>query len=385
VVTSPTGAVIRDILHRIRERFPVRVIVWPALVQGELAAAQITAGIQGLNALTGPDRPDLIIVARGGGSIEDLWPFNEESVVRAAAASAIPLISGVGHETDTTLIDHAADVRAPTPTGAAEMAVPVRTELMLDVSAKANRLIRALARTSQLAASHLKAVAVRLPAPERLFETRAQRVDRAGSRLASALGRRAARARATFLTLSGRLPRPQGLIQPRRDALIREARDLTRALQTRVQRARNALTLPASRLRPDTVARETLRQREAVTRLDARASRAIQRRLEGASARLSASARLIETLSYTSVLARGFVLVRDASGQVLRGVADARSASTLHLSFADGTLRAMPLPDTGSPPPEPAPETSPARRPRPRKPPGSSATPQSSLFDTGEA
>ena len=126
IVTSPTGAVIRDILHRLADRCPTRVIVWPVPVQGEGAAAKVAAAIEGFGALTGADRPDLLIVARGGGSIEDLWAFNEEEVVRAAASSPIPLISAVGHETDTTLIDHAADRRAPTPTAAAEMAVPVR-------------------------------------------------------------------------------------------------------------------------------------------------------------------------------------------------------------------------------------------------------------------
>src|SRR5262245_18182742 len=150
VVTSPTGAVIRDILHRVRDRFPVHVVIWPALVQGERAAAEVAAGIRGFNALKagGPiPRPDVIIVARGGGSIEDLWPFNEEIVVRAAAESVIPLISAVGHETDTTLIDHASDRRAPTPTGAAEMALPVRAELISTVSTLGARMSRCLTRT----------------------------------------------------------------------------------------------------------------------------------------------------------------------------------------------------------------------------------------------
>ena len=144
-MTSPTGAVIRDILHRVRDRFPVHVIIWPALVQGERAAAEVEAGIRGFNALKpggAIPRPDVIIVARGGGSIEDLWPFNEERVVRAAAESVIPLISAVGHETDTTLIDYASDRRAPTPTGAAEMALPVRADLMATLATLGARLER---------------------------------------------------------------------------------------------------------------------------------------------------------------------------------------------------------------------------------------------------
>jgi len=144
VVTSPTGAVIRDILHRVENRFPVTVILWPALVQGDNAAAQIEAAIRGFNAITGPDRPDVLIVGRGGGSIEDLWPFNEENVVRAAFDSEIPLISAVGHETDTTLIDYVSDARAPTPTGAAEIAVPVRADLQLNIDELEQRLKRAL-------------------------------------------------------------------------------------------------------------------------------------------------------------------------------------------------------------------------------------------------
>src|SRR5690606_10118220 len=145
VVTSPTGAVIRDILHRISERFPRRVVLWPVMVQGQGAAAQVAAAIAGFNALgaDSPHRPDVLIVARGGGSLEDLMPFNDESVVRAAAQSAIPLISAVGHETDTTLIDHAADLRAPTPTAAAELAVPVRADLVAHVATLGARLERA--------------------------------------------------------------------------------------------------------------------------------------------------------------------------------------------------------------------------------------------------
>ena len=156
VVTSPTGAVIRDILHRLADRFPRRVVVWPVAVQGENAAAQVAAAIEGFNRLppggTVP-RPDLIIVARGGGSLEDLMAFNEEIVVRAAAASAIPLISAVGHETDTTLIDHASDRRAPTPTAAAEMAVPVRLDLVAELGGKTARLARSVSRACSTSAA----------------------------------------------------------------------------------------------------------------------------------------------------------------------------------------------------------------------------------------
>src|SRR5215470_15631580 len=186
VVTSPTGAVIRDILHRLADRFPRHVLLWPVLVQGEQAAGQIAAAIRGFNALP-PDgpvpRPDLLIVARGGGSLEDLWAFNEEIVVRAAAASAIPLIAAVGHETDTTLIDHAADRRAPTPTAAAEMAVPVRAELAAQLAEHRQRMAGSLARLLDQRRLHLAGLARGLPDPQDLIGIAAQRLDDRTERL----------------------------------------------------------------------------------------------------------------------------------------------------------------------------------------------------------
>jgi exodeoxyribonuclease VII large subunit len=199
VVTSPTGAVIRDILHRLADRFPRRVVVWPVAVQGEGAAAQIAAAIAGFNRLpqSGPaPRPDLIIVARGGGSLEDLMAFNEEIVVRAAAASAIPLISAVGHETDTTLIDHASDRRAPTPTAAAEMAVPVRLDLVAELDGKAARLTRGLSRLFDERRLHLAGLARGLPDPHDLIGAAAQRLDDRSERLRLAIHGRLGAARA---------------------------------------------------------------------------------------------------------------------------------------------------------------------------------------------
>jgi exodeoxyribonuclease VII large subunit len=190
VVTSPTGAVIRDILHRLADRFPRRVVVWPVAVQGESAAAQVAAAIEGFNRLSpggAVPRPDLIIVARGGGSLEDLMAFNEEIVVRAAAASAIPLISAVGHETDTTLIDHASDRRAPTPTAAAEMAVPVRLDLVAELSGKIARLAQGLARLFSERRLHLAGLARGLPDPHDLLGAAAQRLDDRSERLRSAM------------------------------------------------------------------------------------------------------------------------------------------------------------------------------------------------------
>src|SRR5664279_3081541 len=190
VVTSPTGAVIRDILHRLQDRFPRRVLVWPVRVQGEGSAEQIAAAIRGFNAL--PEggripRPDLLIVARGGGSLEDLWSFNEEIVVRAAADSMIPLISAVGHETDITLIDFAADKRAPTPTAAAEMAVPVRSELLAQIAALAARQIGSWQRGMDVRRTELRAAARALPARDELLADPRQRLDTLAKRLPRAL------------------------------------------------------------------------------------------------------------------------------------------------------------------------------------------------------
>ncbi|WP_265528544.1 exodeoxyribonuclease VII large subunit [Sphingomicrobium marinum] len=219
VVTSPTGAVIRDILHRLADRFPTRVLVWPVPVQGEAAAPAVAAAIRGISAMQAGGalpRPDLLIVARGGGSIEDLWAFNEEDVVRAAADCTIPLISAVGHETDTTLIDYVSDRRAPTPTAAAEMAVPVRRELAAYVSELALRGSRGLLRLLTRAGEKLGLVAARLPTLSTLVDQRSQRLDDLGERLKGALAARASSARADLSAVSGRLqPR---LLKARVDA-----------------------------------------------------------------------------------------------------------------------------------------------------------------------
>ena len=207
IVTSPTGAVIRDVLHRLADRCPTRVIVWPVPVQGEGAAAKVAGAIRGFGAMTGADRPDLLIVARGGGSIEDLWAFNEEEVVRAAADSPIPLISAVGHETDTTLIDHASDRRAPTPTAAAEMAVPVRAELLAQLDELSVRSRRCLSRGADRARERLGLIACRFPAPASLFAGARQRVDEVGDRLPRALAARTGHSRADLAGVAPRLRR----------------------------------------------------------------------------------------------------------------------------------------------------------------------------------
>lgn len=310
VVTSPTGAVIRDILHRIRERFPVRVIVWPALVQGEQAAAQVTAGIRGFNAMTGPDRPDVLIVARGGGSIEDLWPFNEEIVVRAAFESEIPLISAVGHETDTTLIDYVSDRRAPTPTGAAEMAVPVRTELLLSTGESGERLKRALTRA----------------------------LSRSRDKLAAA-----------------RLPRPEMLLQPARQRLDFASANLPKAALALTQKAR--LKLSRLQLSPALLKSEIRTSRQRLRDVSVRARPALMRLIEKRAAALNTEAKMLETLSYQATLKRGYALVRGTDGRLIRSADIAAVTDEFKVSFADGDVAAAPL---GSAPSKP--------KPPPRKP-----------------
>ena len=227
VVTSPTGAVIRDILHRLEDRCPTRVILWPVPVQGEGAAAKIAAAIRAFPAIE--PRPDLLIVARGGGSIEDLWPFNEEEVVRAAAESPIPLISAVGHETDTTLIDHAADRRAPTPTAAAELAVPVRGELLGQLNELAHRAQHCLARRAERCRERFDLTVSRWPEPQAIFAPMMQRIDELGERLPRSLAARAGSSRADLNLVAGRLRRD--LLDQRLERLTEQLSGLWRMAQ----------------------------------------------------------------------------------------------------------------------------------------------------------
>ena len=383
VVTSPTGAVIRDVLHRLRDRYPVHVLVWPALVQGDRAPEQIVAGIEGLNAL--PERfprPDTIIVARGGGSLEDLWCFNDEAVARAAAASAVPLISAVGHETDTTLIDFAADLRAPTPTAAAEMAVPVRLEMLSDLTARAARLQAAGARAVERRELALAAAARGLGRPEALIEPVEQRLDRAGERLSVALTRALERAEARFGRAEAAL-RPGRLRQTlslRAQRLTDAGARLRLAPLAAVERSRARLA--PLRLRP-VAAREVRRRQQALgaarisralpDRLVRDARRALDRAardlaqstatLDRRASALDAQARLLTSYSFQGVLERGFALVTAPDGQVVRSAR--AEAGPVALRFADG-VRAAVIEDDGEGEVTPKPETRP-KRPRRRK------------------
>ncbi|MEL7153609.1 MAG: exodeoxyribonuclease VII large subunit, partial [Pseudomonadota bacterium] len=240
VVTSPSGAVIRDILHRVSERFPVRVLVWPVAVQGQKCSPEVAAAIRGFDALDGSDpipRPDVLIVARGGGSVEDLWGFNEEEVVRAVADCAIPLISAVGHETDTTLIDYASDMRAPTPTAAAELAVPVRGELAAQVSDLQARRLRAMGGSLERSRQRLSDISRALPRPDQILAERRQRLDLAAARLASP--RELLRQRRSGLNeVAARMKRPRDILAEKSQPLALLAQRLAPALRQHASAAR---------------------------------------------------------------------------------------------------------------------------------------------------
>lgn len=344
VVTSPSGAVIRDILHRLRDRFPSRVLVWPTMVQGERAVPQIVAGIEGFSTLplAGPvPRPDVMIVARGGGSLEDLWCFNDEAVVRAVAASPIPVISAVGHETDTTLIDYVADRRAPTPTAAAEMAVPVRLDLMADIAARGSRLSAAIARLAEERRLSLHAAERGLGRPEGLLAPAEQRFDRAASALTTALkgsrDRSAAAMDKTAARFSARL------VAHRAD----RSSDRLQALSARLARApAGAIEAASAKLAAKPLPRGQVRDRfrRGGNDLARNTRRLVQlggRLLDAPSRQLDERSRLLGSLSYRGVLERGFVLARDGEGRVIRRAEEAASGMALTLAFIDGERGAV--------------------------------------------
>ena len=301
VITSPTGAVIRDILHRIAERWPCHVIVWPSLMQGDAAAGLVAAAIEGFNALPAGGaipRPDVLIVARGGGSVEDLWPFNDEALARAAAASAIPLISAVGHETDTTLIDFVADRRAPTPTAAAEMATPVLAELAASLADYERRLLSSGARVIDVRRTRLSAASRGLPRPTELLAIATQRLDIASGRLTAVLQANAA-------THAQVLARVAGRLNPR--LLQREAEQKTRRL----------------------------------TETSARLAPVMARRLHRDGERLTSLGKLSESLNPKGPLRRGYALVFKGDGKLVRTAAELRVGQAVRMEFQDGKRDAV--------------------------------------------
>ena len=326
IVTSPTGAVIRDMLHGFDERFPAHVLIWPVRVQGETCAVEVAQAIKGFNALPigGPiPRPDVLIVARGGGSLEDLWGFNEEIVVRAAAASAIPLISAVGHETDWTLIDLAADARAPTPTKAAEWAVPKYSELIDQTAKLSDRLRIGLRRALESHRSALRAAQRGLPRPQDLVALPRQRFDSTSQRLGRALSANTA---AHAQALAKIAPRLQA-------RLLRQRVDTAdKHLRLTWQRGTNALS------------RYTGTRRTRMERISGRLTpRLVSNRLDRWRAMLEAQTNMLSSLSYQSVLRRGFALVRDQNGHAIRQAASLEADTFLNIEFADGHVSARTL------------------------------------------
>ncbi|MDE2043168.1 MAG: exodeoxyribonuclease VII large subunit, partial [Alphaproteobacteria bacterium] len=318
IVTSPTGAVIHDIIHRLEARFPVEVIVWPVLVQGNGSAQQVVAAVEGFSALPPSARPDLVIIARGGGSIEDLWTFNEEIVVRAIAASLIPTISAVGHETDTTLADYAADLRAPTPTAAAELAVPVRAQLAAAIESLHLRSLKAISNKAERARERFEAQARRLPSGDTLLGQVRQRFDDRSAALVRGLADRIALSR---LMLSG----------------------VSAALRPVV--LTNRLTLKQERfyqlnqhIKPDI----------------------LQTRLSDARTRLEQTWRLAQSFHPDRPLALGYARIETHRGDTVTTARAAQAARHLRLRFRDGAVDTIVDSKDVSPPLEP-------KRPRPYK------------------
>ncbi|MFN4288782.1 MAG: exodeoxyribonuclease VII large subunit [Brevundimonas sp.] len=302
VITSPTGAVIRDILHRLSERWPCRVLVWPVVVQGEAASGQVIRALKGFAALSaeGPvPRPDVVIVARGGGSVEDLWPFNDEALARTVAALDLPVISAIGHETDTTLIDLVADRRAPTPTAAAEMAAPVLSELRAFVDEQGRRLTLASGRMIEERRTRLRAAARGLPSrPEDLLALPGQRLDLATSRLGA-------------------------------------------SLQRNVSVHERALAGAGARLSSAALLRSLAARRERVDELHARLTSGLTRTLPRESERLSRLSRLLLSLNPDSPLQRGFARVHRSDGALVHGAGDLSDGDAVRLVFADGQHEAL--------------------------------------------
>ena len=339
VVTSERGAVIQDIRTTILRRFPRAILVWPVAVQGEGAAAQIAAAIAGFDALPAPMRPDVLIVARGGGSLEDLMAFNDEAVLRAAAACRIPLISAVGHETDTTLIDFVSDRRAPTPTAAAEMAIPARADLLADLAQKAARLAGALATVTRERRLRLMHAERQLPDLPSLLGSARQRLDDRGDRLVMALPRLVERRAAALAAFSGRLPDLPAMLTAAHERVRDRGARLITALPFFVTAKHHALGLVDQRLVSglrQAVGGVQQRAGRILGRLTDAAPRAAMRearvRLEGAGGRL-------ESVSPLAVLARGYALITDTAGVPVTAAAGVKAGARLKMRFADGEVK----------------------------------------------
>lgn len=341
IVTSPTGAVIRDMLHGFDERFPAHVIVWPVRVQGEGSAAEVANAIRGFNALPpggAIPRPDVLIVARGGGSLEDLWGFNEEIVVRAAAESTIPLISAVGHETDWTLIDLVASARAPTPTKAAEWAVPKYSELADQVLNLTLRQRSGIRRYLDETRAELRAEARGLPRLQDLVALPRQRFDGAAHKLSACMRALVQRRRTRWVEVGHRMPQPRALTRFARQRFDTSARGLGRALHTNTRALSQRLVRVESKLRVAQIAAKIVDARKDLATLDRRAAQAVAHRVGQSRRHLDAEGKMLRTLSYQSVLARGYALVRDNEGRMVRQAGAVQTGASLTIEFRDGRV-----------------------------------------------
>lgn len=344
IVTSPTGAVIRDIHHRIADRFPVRLIVWPVRVQGETSGDEVARGIEGFNALE-PDgavpRPDLIIVARGGGSLEDLWGFNDEAVVRAAASSTIPLISAVGHETDWTLIDHAADRRAPTPTGAAEIAVPVRAELLANLAGLHARQAGAISRRLEQERKSVAATARALPSPDMLLALPRRRLDEATTALGQCLRVAISEKRRLYGDVASRLSpsRLDSLVRDKRSDLRHHETRAAHALEIKLHDLRQRFERTAAGLQPYriTVASEAARLR--LDTLGERLSAAQAQATEARRQRIAAAWRMADSLNPLRVLERGYAIIRGEADEPIVRADGLTPGMAFTVQFAENERR----------------------------------------------
>lgn len=343
VVTSPTGAVIQDILHRLSDRFPLHVLVWPVRVQGETSGAEVANGVRQLNQLPedGPlPRPDLIIVARGGGSLEDLWGFNDEVVVRAVADSMIPVISAVGHETDWTLIDHAADWRAPTPTAAAEKAVPVKADLEALLADYGARLRSAMSRFTDNRKTALRSAGRGLTSPDMLLALPRRRFDEASGRLGRALSSRVELAASRFQQTSRRLT-PQSLqrrIRLEQDRLTPIVVRQNSAMKTYLTRRSENYAGWARQIRPQRLIEQIGIGRNKLETIERRYDGQVTLDMGKRNDRLNRAWRLLDSLSYKSVLARGFAVIKDENDNPLSGIANVNSATALKIVMHDGDI-----------------------------------------------
>ncbi|WP_419909764.1 exodeoxyribonuclease VII large subunit [Hoeflea sp.] len=346
VVTSPTGAVIRDILHRITDRFPVHVIVWPVRVQGETSGDEVAAAIRGFNALRPGDpiaRPDVLIVARGGGSLEDLWGFNDEAVVRAAADSDIPLISAVGHETDWTLIDYAADVRAPTPTGAAEMAVPVKAELEAGIATLSARLSGSMSRGLDGSRQKLHALARALPSIDMLLALPRRRFDESAAGLGRALRLNTANKRQVFERRASQLTPAtlQRRVLEERQRIGELGSRAERQMERRADRSTARLSNAAARLTLRPATERIARNHDRLKMLAGRSGELISLLSERRRRQLQEATRLLNSMSYRNVLKRGYAVVRGTDARAVDRAAALSSGDAVSLEFADGRVHAV--------------------------------------------